>query len=60
MGENLFQGPPGSNAWTAEDAWMGSPPHRANLLNGGFNRIGVGVTVDGAGRVWIVALFGTG
>ncbi len=23
--------------------WMGSGPHRANILNGGFNRIGVGV-----------------
>ena len=32
---------------------MSSAPHRANILNGGFNRIGVGVTVDGAGRVWI-------
>jgi uncharacterized protein YkwD len=58
LGENLAQGGPGSNAWGIEDMWMGSSPHRANILNGGFNRIGVGVTVDGAGRVWMVALFG--
>jgi len=58
LGENLLVAPPGTNAWSAEDMWMGSPPHRANIL-GGFNRIGVGVTVDGAGRVWMVALFGT-
>src|SRR5690242_4732613 len=55
LGENLYMGPPGSTAWAAEDAWMASPPHRANLLNGGYNRIGLGVKVDGAGRVWMVA-----
>ncbi len=33
---------------------MASAPHRANILNGGFNRIGVGVKIDGAGRVWMV------
>jgi uncharacterized protein YkwD len=59
LGENLLVAPPGTNAWGAEDMWMGSPPHRANILNGGFNRIGVGVFVDGGGRVWMVALFGT-
>lgn len=59
LGENLLLGPPGTSAWGAEDTWMGSPPHRANILNGGFNRIGVGVVVDGGGRVWMVALFGT-
>jgi uncharacterized protein YkwD len=58
LGENLAEAPPGSTAAQVEDMWMGSGPHRANILNGGFNRIGVGVTVDGAGRVWMVALFG--
>jgi uncharacterized protein YkwD len=57
LGENLALGNPGSNAWSLEDVWMASAPHRANIL-GGFNRIGVGVKVDGAGRVWMVALFG--
>jgi uncharacterized protein YkwD len=37
---------------------MASSPHRDNILNGGFNRVGVGVKVDGAGQVWLVALFG--
>ncbi len=58
LGENLAQAGPGANAWGIEDMWMGSSPHRANILTGGFNRIGVGVKVDGAGRVWMVALFG--
>lgn len=58
LGENLLVGPPGTNAFGGEDSWMASSPHRANILNGGFNRIGVGVKVDGSGRVWMVALFG--
>jgi uncharacterized protein YkwD len=59
LGENLLVAPPGTNSWSAEDTWMASGPHRANILNGGFNRIGVGVFVDGGGRVWMVAEFGT-
>lgn len=59
LGENLLMAPPGMNGWSAEDLWMASGPHRANILNGGFNYVGVGVTTDGAGRTWMVALFGT-
>jgi uncharacterized protein YkwD len=57
LGENLISG---SNltGWSAEDIWMASPAHRANILNPSFNSIGVGVKVDAAGRAWIVALFG--
>jgi uncharacterized protein YkwD len=57
MGENLFSGT-NINSWNAEDAWMASPLHRANILDPGYNQIGVGVTVDSAGRVWLVTLFG--
>ncbi len=59
LGENLAGAPRGTTGAQIEDLWMGSGPHRANILNGGFNRIGVGVKVDGSGRVWMVALFGT-
>lgn len=58
LGENLAVGNMGMNAFQLEDMWMASPPHRANILNGGFNRIGVGMAFGG-GRVWMVALFGT-
>jgi uncharacterized protein YkwD len=57
FGENLVVGST-LNGWAAEDIWMGSPLHRAKILDPAFNQIGVGVTVDGAGRSWIVALFG--
>jgi len=40
-GENLLNG--NTNASGAVDAWMGSPPHRANILDDRFGRIGVGV-----------------
>jgi uncharacterized protein YkwD len=57
LGENLLEAQ-GINGWQAEDLWMASGPHRANILSGAFNRIGVGVKVDGAGREWFVAEFG--
>ena len=59
LGENLLVTPAGTNAFAGEDAWMNSAPHRANILNGGFNSVGVGTAVSPDGRVWTVAVFGT-
>jgi uncharacterized protein YkwD len=65
VGENLGWGVGASGTARAiVAAWLGSPPHRANLLRPGFRRIGVGrlvgsfagygdaavVTADFAGR----------
>ncbi len=36
--------------------WMRSAPHRANLLNAGYRRIGIGV-VRARGVVWVTAIF---
>ena len=46
VGENLAWGS-GSRALAREivDAWMRSPGHRANILNGSFKEIGVGVVL---------------
>lgn len=57
LGENLLMAPAGTSSYAAEDMWMASAPHRANIL-GGFNRVGVGIVTDGAGREWLVAVFG--
>jgi uncharacterized protein YkwD len=48
VGENIAWGA-GSHATPASIVWgwMHSPPHRANILNGGFHQIGVGL-VNGA------------
>lgn len=44
------------------DAWMQSPTHRANIVNGNYREIGVGVArgrYDGYDTVFVVQLFGT-
>lgn len=54
-GENVAAG-----QWSAEDvtnAWMGSPGHRANMLNAAFVHIGVGVAFDSSGTpYWTMVL----
>ncbi|TFV65843.1 UNVERIFIED_ORG: CAP domain-containing protein [Bacillus sp. AZ43] len=39
------------------DAWMNSAGHRANILDCGLTRLGVGV-VEGSGGPWWTQLFG--
>ncbi|HEX9349783.1 MAG TPA: CAP domain-containing protein [Gaiellaceae bacterium] len=58
VGENLASGSGGLSAQTVVNMWMASPGHRQNLLDRGFQRIGVGLaggsrrlaTADFAGR----------
>ncbi len=43
-------------------AWMDSPTHRANIMNGNYTEIGVGTaegTFEGYKTVYVVQLFGT-
>lgn len=58
FGENLFVGNSGARAGDAVVAWMNSAPHRANMLQPGFDRVGIGVSKSSDGRVWVVAEFG--
>ncbi len=37
-------------------AFMGSPAHRANILNPGFRRVGIGI-VEAGGRLWVTLDF---
>ncbi len=44
------------------EAWMDSPTHRANIMNGNYTEIGIGTaqgTYDGFSTVYVVQLFGT-
>jgi uncharacterized protein YkwD len=58
IGENLATGTSPISAGAIVRMWIASPPHRRNLLDPGFRRIGVGVagsstrliTADFAGR----------
>ena len=54
LGENVGYG---YSLEQVQGAFMGSSGHRANILDGGFNRVGVGVTRDGGGRYWVVQEF---
>jgi uncharacterized protein YkwD len=58
VGENLAYGSRGLSASAVVQMWLTSPPHRQNLMDRSFRRIGVGlaggsrrlVTADFAGR----------
>jgi uncharacterized protein YkwD len=59
LGENILVGPGSMSAPSLENAWMNSPPHRANILNGGFNVVGIGYFRGPDGRIWAAQEFGT-
>jgi uncharacterized protein YkwD len=54
-GENLAYGYNTPEA--VVDGWMNSPGHRANIMNGNFKKIGVGVYKDSKGTVYATQLF---
>ena len=48
---------PGDGSDGMENAYMTSAGHRQNMLNAGYDTVGVGVTCSG-GQAWTVELFG--
>jgi len=60
VGENLAVGYRGAGATV--DGWMGSPGHRANILNKAFDEVGLAVAGDSPVRGYrgplVVALYG--
>jgi len=57
LGENIAQN---SSITGAEQSYMSSPEHRANILNAQFNLFAVGVARADDGRVYVVQEFGQG
>ncbi|SRR6266511_24035 len=55
LGENLAYGTGGLSAGAVVRMWLESPPHRQNMLDRGFRRIGVGLA--GGSRVLVTADF---
>jgi uncharacterized protein YkwD len=58
LGENIaYGGGPSGTAAAIVSAWMGSPPHRANILLRRFRDIGIGVSsglpVGGSGLTYV-------
>jgi uncharacterized protein YkwD len=58
LGENILVGPGSMTPADMEAAWMASAPHRANIQNGSFNIVGIGVYRGPDGRLWAVQDFG--
>ena len=56
VGENVAYGY--SNGRAAVTAWMNSPGHRANILNGKYRLIAVGAAQDDDGRWYVAQVFG--
>lgn len=56
VGENLAAGTQGLSAAGIVQMWIASPPHRQNLLDRGFQRVGVGLA--GSGSRLVTADFG--
>src|SRR5206468_1048702 len=54
VGENVGEGPDVSDIHVA---FMNSPEHRANILDHDFTQVGVGVSVDHNGIVWVTEDF---
>jgi len=54
VGENVGDGPTVSDIHTA---FMNSPEHRANILDHDYTQVGIGVTVDSHGQIWVTEDF---
>ncbi|MFI5042618.1 MAG: CAP domain-containing protein [Acidimicrobiales bacterium] len=58
LGENILVGPGSMTPAQMETAWMNSSLHKANILSGNYNIVGMGVFIGGDGRIWAVVDFG--
>ena len=58
LGENIFRATGPVPAGTIHAGWMRSDDHRVNVLNPGYDRIGVGVHCAPDGSVWATQEFG--
>lgn len=47
----------GANTGEVHGAFMSSPGHKANILDSGMDRVGVGAVVNDAGRLWVTEVF---
>jgi hypothetical protein len=54
VGENVGEGP---SVGDIHQAFMNSPEHRSNILDHDFTQVGVGVSVDKDGIIWVTEDF---
>jgi hypothetical protein len=53
-GENVGMGP---DCQSIQDAFMGSPGHRSNIIDRDYNQVGIGVAYDDEGTVYVTVDF---
>lgn len=58
VGENIFRATASVRAGVIHVGWMRSDSHRPNILNPGWDRLGVGVHCADDGSVWATQEFG--
>lgn len=58
LGENIFQSSGPVPAGRIHVGWMRSEGHRVNVLEPGFDRLGVGVVCTESGELWATQRFG--
>jgi uncharacterized protein YkwD len=58
LGENIQVSPATTTPDQLEAEWMASAAHRANILSGAFNIVGIGYYRGPDGRLWAVQDFG--
>ena len=58
LAENILVGQCGMTGAEMHQAWMNSSGHRANIMSGSYNAIGIGVVCSSDGRVWATEDFG--
>ncbi|WP_233488907.1 CAP domain-containing protein [Blastococcus sp. TF02-9] len=58
MGENIATSSAAVPAGVLHVGWMRSDEHRVNVLNPGFDRLGIGVVCAADGSVWATQEFG--
>lgn len=54
VGENVGEGPTVADI---HQAFMNSSPHRSNILDHDFTEVGIGVSVDSNGTIWVTEDF---
>lgn len=59
LAEAVFRGSSRLSAQAVVNAWLASPPHRAILLDGAYDVVGIGSFVDERGVRWVTADFGS-
>ncbi|MCX6008575.1 MAG: CAP domain-containing protein [Chloroflexi bacterium] len=55
--ENVLQNNLPCNANDMAQQWFASPVHNANMLNPAYNISGMGIVIDGGGKIWACQIF---